>query len=94
MLDADTVWMERSFRPARMLGAVIALLAGLLVLLLAVEIILEQYMDLVTYGNQFTPYGWRVLISALMRVALAAGLFWAFARLGGSKPLPHFARSH
>jgi hypothetical protein len=77
-----------------MLGAVTALVAGLFVLALAVEIFVEQYVDLVSYGNQFTPHGWRVFISALMRAVVACGLFWVFARLGGSKPLPRFARSH
>ena len=84
--------MDRSFRPLRMLGAVTALLAGLFVLALAVEIFFEEYMDLVAYRTHLTSYGWGILAQVLVRAAIAAGLFWAFARLGGSKPLPRLAR--
>lgn len=50
-------------------------------------------LDLVTYGTHLTSYGWGIM-AVLVRIAIAGGLFWAFARLGGSKPLPHFARTH
>ena len=84
--------MDRSFRPLRTLGAVVALVAGLFVLALAVEIFFEDYMDLVKYGTHTTSYGWGIMAQVLVRVMIAGGLFWAFARLGGSKPLPHLAR--
>ena len=86
--------MEKSFRPLRMLGAVTALLAGLFITTLAVEIFLEEYMDLVQYRTHTTSYGWGILARVLARVAIAGGLFWAFGRLGGSKPLPRLGRSH
>jgi hypothetical protein len=86
--------MEKSFRPLRMLGACTALLAGLSALALGVEILLEQYMDLVKYGTQTTSYGWGILAKVVLNGIGAAALFWLFARLGGSKPLPRLSRAH
>jgi hypothetical protein len=74
-----------------MLGAIASLLAGLFVLWLGVEVLMDRYAPLVEYGNHTTGYGWGILAQAGMRVAIAAGLFWAFARLGGSKPV-HLSR--
>lgn len=87
--------MDKSFRPLRMLGSIAALLAGLFLLWLGVEVLMDRYAPLVEYGNHTTGYGWGILFQAGMRLAVAGLLFWAFARLGGSKPvhLPRLARS-
>jgi divalent metal cation (Fe/Co/Zn/Cd) transporter len=90
----DIFRMEKSFRPLRMLGACAALLAGLFVLAAGVEILLEQYSDLVKYGTHTTAYGWRILAGVVVRALIATAFFWLFARLGGSKPLPQLSRSN
>lgn len=79
--------MDRTIRPFRLLGAVASLLAGLFVLWLGVEVLMDRYAPLVEYGNHTTGLGWGVFVQAAVRVAIAGGLFWAFARLGGSKSL-------
>lgn len=92
---ADYFPME-SFRPLRLLGSVVALLAALFWTERAYEIVMDSLLPLMKYGNQFTGYGWGVIGAIAVRVVLAGALFWLFARLGSSKPqprLPKVARS-
>jgi len=86
--DADTSSTQKSWRPVRTLGACVALVVGLLALALGIEIILEQYVDLLKYGNATTGYGWAVLAKAGIRLVVAASLFWLVVRLLQAKPLP------
>jgi hypothetical protein len=81
-------------RPLRMLGALLVLLAGLATLWLGVEIVMDRYRPLMEYGNHTTAYGWGVFAQVLIRVATAGTLFWLFAQLSGSKPLPHVSGSN
>ncbi len=75
-----------------MLGSVVALLAALFWTERAWEIVMDSLLPLVKYGNQFTGYGWGVVGAIAVRVVIAGVLFWLFARLGGSKPLPRLLR--
>lgn len=87
--------METSFRPLRMLGSIANLLVALLSLERTLELVMDSLLPLVRYGNEFTAYGWGVIGAIAARVVITGALFWAFARLGSSKPirLPRMARS-
>lgn len=87
--------MEKSFRPLRMLGSIANLLVALFSLERTYELVMDSLLPLMRYGNEFTAYGWGVIGAIAVRVVITGALFWAFARLGSSKPfhLPHLARS-
>jgi hypothetical protein len=87
--------MEKSFRPLRMVGSIANLLVALVSLEGTYELVVDSLLPLVRYGNEFTAYGWGVIGAIVARVVITGALFWAFARLGSSKPfhLPHLARS-
>jgi hypothetical protein len=80
--------MERSFRPLRMLGSIANLLVALFSLERTFELVMDSLLPLMRYGNEFTAYGWGVIGAIAARVVITGALFWAFARLGSSKPLP------
>lgn len=87
--------MEKSFRPLRMVGSIANLLVALFSLERTYELVMDSLLPLMRYGNEFTVYGWGVIGAIAVRVVITGALFWAFARLGSSKPfhLPHLARS-
>jgi hypothetical protein len=87
--------MEKSFRPLRMVGSIANLLVALVSLEGTYELVMDSLMPLIRYGNEFTVYGWGVIGAIVARVVITGALFWAFARLGSSKPfhLAHLARS-
>jgi hypothetical protein len=87
--------MEKSFRPLRMVGSIANLLVALLSLEGTYELVMDSLLPLIRYGNEFTAYGWGVIGAIAARVVITGALFWAFARLGSSKPfhLPHLTRS-
>ena len=87
--------MEKSFRPLRMVGSIASLLVALFSLERTYELVMDSLLPLMKYGNEFTVYGWGVIGAIALRVVITGALFWAFARLGNSKPfqLPLFARS-
>lgn len=85
---ADTERMERSFRPLRMASSLASLLVALVSLEGTYELVTDPLMPLVKSGNEFTAYGWGIIIAIVARVAVTGVLFWAFARFGSSKPLP------
>ena len=86
--------MERTFRPLRMVSAIASLLVAILSLERTYELVMDPLMPLVGYGNEFTLYGWGIIAAIALRVVITGALFWAFVRLGSSKPvhLPQLAR--
>ena len=80
--------MEKSFRPLRMVGSIANLLVALFSLEGTYELVMDSLLPLIRYGNEFTVYGWGVIVAIALRVVITGALFWAFARLGSSKPLP------
>jgi hypothetical protein len=87
--------MDKTFRPLRMVSAIASLLVAVFSIERTFELVMDQLMPLVKYGNEFTPYGWGVIAAIALRVVITGALFWAFVRLGSSKPvhLPQLARS-
>ena len=87
--------MKGSFRPLRMVGSITSLLVALLSVERTFELVMDSLLPLMRYGNEFTAYGLGVIGAIVARVVITGALFWAFARLGSSKPfhLPHLARS-
>lgn len=87
--------METSFRPLRMVGSIASLLVALFSVARTYELVMDSLLPLMRYGNEFTPYGLGIIAAIAARVAITGALFWAFARLGSSRPfhLPHLARS-
>jgi hypothetical protein len=87
--------MEKSFRPLRMLGSIANLLVALFSLERTFELVMDSLLPLMKYGNEFTAYGWGVIGAIVARLVITGALFWAFARLGSSKPIrfPRMARS-
>jgi len=80
--------MERSFRPLRRASSIASLLVALFSLEGTYELVMDQLLPLMKGGNEFTAYGWGVIIAIAARVAVTGVLFWAFVRFGSSKPLP------
>lgn len=78
-----------------MLGAIANLLVALFSLERTFELVMDSLLPLMRYGNEFTAYGWGVMGAIAARLVITGALFWAFARLGSSKPmqLPRMARS-
>jgi hypothetical protein len=87
--------MERRFRTLRMVSATASLLVAILSIERTFGLVMDQLMPLVRDGHEFTLYGWGVIAAVALRVVITGALFWAFARLGSSKPihLPQLARS-
>jgi hypothetical protein len=67
-------------------------IASLLVALVSLEgtygLVSGSLLPLMKDGNEFTAYGWSLIIAIVARVALTGVLIWAFARFGSTKPLP------
>jgi len=80
--------MERSFRSLRMASSIASLLVALVSLEGTYELVSDSLLPLMKGGNEFTAYGWGIIIAIAARVAVTGVLFWAFVRFGGSKPLP------
>jgi hypothetical protein len=71
----------KAFRPVRMLGSVLALLAGLFWLERAWEVWDAKGEPLARYGNSLTGYGLGVFAEILLRMVFGAVLLWLFAKL-------------
>ena len=70
-----------------MLGSIANLLVALFSLERTFELVMDSLLPLMRYGNEFTAYGWGVIGAIAARVVITGALFWAFARLGSSKPI-------
>jgi hypothetical protein len=71
-----------------MASSIASLLVALVSLQGTYELVTNSLLPLMKNGNEFTAYGWGVIIAIAARVAVTGLLFWAFARFAGSKPLP------
>ena len=85
--------MERSFRKLRMASSIASLLVALVSLGGTYELVADSLLPLMKDGNGFTTYGGGVIVAIAARVAITGALFWAFARFGGTRPLPFSRRS-
>lgn len=77
-----------------MASSIASLLVALFSLEGTYELVADSLLPLMKYGNEFTAYGWGVIGAIAARMAVTGVLFWAFARIGSSKPLPFSRPSH
>ncbi len=82
--------MDESVRPLRLLGSIVALLAGLFAFALTWDIWDAQGDPLARFNPSafLSWYGLGVVGKLAATVVLGAALLWLFVRLGSSKPLP------
>jgi hypothetical protein len=84
--------MGRPFGKLRMASSIASLLVALVSLEGTYELVTDSLLPLMEEGNAFTMYGWGVIVAIAARVAVTGALVWAFARFGGTKPLPFSRR--
>lgn len=83
----------KSFRTARMVASISALLVGLFWLENAWEVWDAKGDPLARFGSFASGYGVGVAAEIGVSIVLGVALLWLFVRLGSSKPLPRLTRT-
>jgi hypothetical protein len=84
--------VKHSFRPTRVLGATVVLIAAIFIALFAVQDWWTHFKYIQMGWSVTSGQGWWRLTSGVAETLATAALIWLGVKLLGSKPLPRLAR--